>query len=318
MERKRQCSTWNIVAKKTKNGIILKKDVPRGTMSPEAGLIYHKKIRSFNMITTAFEGKEVLIEEIIPNRDQPRKYFDSVAIEELAESIKIQGILQPLIVSFDSQFKKFLLIAGERRLRAAKIAGLEKVPVIIKQCEQQEALRIALIENIQRSDLNIIEEAQALRSLMRDYGLSQEDCAKVLGKERSTISNILRMLSLPIEVQEDLISAKITPGHGKAIASLSDRLMMTRARDIVIKRDLSVRKTEALCKAFKIKTERGDDFESSKGDEDANLEYVADSLRTQLRTKVKISGSAERGRIEISFFSGGELARILELMGAQL
>lgn len=260
-----------------------------------------------------FESKEVDIQEVVPNREQPRKFFDNVAIEELAQSIRAQGILQPLIVSFDQNLKKYLLIAGERRYRAAKIAGLLKVPVTIKQCEPEEALRIALIENIQRSDLNVIEEAQAIKSLMRDHGLTQEECARTLGKDRSTISNTLRMLTLSKDIQEDLISGRLSPGHGRALAGIEDKNMLQRAREIIIKRELSVRKTEELCRSMRVEPDS-----KEKAKENPDLEYIEECLRAHLRTKVRVQGSSERGRIEISYFSGEELSRVLDQMGGSI
>ncbi|MBP6218168.1 MAG: ParB/RepB/Spo0J family partition protein [Oligoflexales bacterium] len=263
--------------------------------------------------------RQVQIDEVIPNHDQPRKFFDQKTIEELAQSIGSHGILQPLIVVFEEKIQKYRLIAGERRLRAAKLAGLLEVPVLVKRCDLEEATKIALIENIQRSDLNVIEEAHAIRSLIKEFHVTQEDCAKTLGKDRSTITNILRMLILPKEVQEDLISGRLSHSHGKILVGLENRDLILKARDLIVKRELSIKKTEELCKSLKEHiVSGGESSVDSIDEEDANLAYVTDSLRIHLRTKVRLQGSLQRGRMEISFFSGDELSRILDLMGMQL
>lgn len=247
--------------------------------------------------------------KIIANPNQPRKHFEASELKSLALSIKQDGILQPLVVSIDGD--NYSLIAGERRLRAAKIAGLKTVPVIIKEGTPEELLRLALIENIQRSDLSIIEEARAYESLIKEFGLTQEACARKVGKDRSTVANALRILMLPVEVQGDLANKKLSMGHGRALLSLDNKTKILEVRDIIEKKALSVRQTEQLCKQYK---------ESSKSRSKENkvnndLQYIADNLRSHLRTKVKLAGSGSRGKIEISYFSAGELERILSLIG---
>lgn len=276
--------------------------------------------QSREIAATHFPATSILelgIDQIDPNPAQPRKTFAEDKIEELAASIRVDGILQPLLVTRPKGgSSRYILVAGERRFRAAKKAGLTKVPVVVKEGIDDDLLRLALIENIQRADLNIIEEAEALRALMDEGGLTQEQCADRVGKDRSTIANTLRLLALPIEVREDLAQGLMTMGHGRALLSLSNPQLILKARDLVLKRHLSVRQTEQLCKSY-IDPEDSRSGASGIGpaEDEADLEYLAETLRMYLKTKVRLNGSAQRGRIEISYFSPSELERILELLG---
>ena len=256
----------------------------------------------------------VHLSKIQPNPEQPRKVFIDEEIKNLAKSVSQDGVLQPLIVApSDNHEGSYILIAGERRLRASKLAGLKKVPVIVKMSSKLDIFRIALIENIQRSDLNIIEEARAYEVLINDYGLTQEQCAEKVGKDRSTVANALRILSLPKPLHEDLCEHRITMGHARALLSLGSRELIMEARAIVLKKSLNVRRTEALCKSIiRNGTVRGAIAKGS--DPDPDLEYIADNLRTYFRTKVKISGGTQRGKIELSYFSASELERVLGLI----
>lgn len=251
--------------------------------------------------------------KIKPNPQQPRSYFSKEQLEGLARSVKENGILQPLVVSWQKETHDYVLIAGERRLRASIAAGLQEVPVYIREADTEERLRLALLENIQRSDLSVIEEARAYDNLIKHYGLTQEACAQKLGKDRSSVANVLRMLTLPPMVQEDLIAERLSFGHGKILTGLSDKGQITALRELIVKRGLSVRQTEKLAKQMKKN-------KKLKGPEDPNrdLEYLADNLRQLLRTKVKFQGTGSRGRIEISYFSASELERLLQIMGADL
>jgi len=251
------------------------------------------------------------------NPNQPRKIFDNEKLQELSNSIRQDGLLQPIIVGKSEKEGRYIIIAGERRWRASKIAGLEVIPAIVRENVDDDLLRLALIENIQRSDLNVIEEAEAYASLIRDYGLTQEMCASRVGKERSTVANALRLLQLPRLLQDDIMESRMSMGHGKAILSLEDEKLMRRARDMVLKKALSVRQTEQLCKSFKDGKEASKS-ESTENEDTADLNYVAESLRGYLHTKVKVSGNAERGKIEISYFSPAEMERIMKQMGFSL
>jgi len=263
----------------------------------------------------------VRIADVEPNPHQPRKIFEDEPLRSLSESIKVDGVIQPVIVSKGSKPGKYILVAGERRWRASKMAGLENIPVIIKEGSPEEMLRIALIENIQRQDLNIIEEAQAYKSLIDDFGLTQEQCAQKVGKDRTTVSNALRLLGLPKEVQDDLMDGRLTMGHGRALLALVDKKQMLRARDLIVKKLLSVRQTENLCKNF-AEEETAEAAavaspEQSDSD-DADLEHLAEAIRSHLRTKVRLTGNGSRGRIEISYFSAAELERLISMIGVEV
>ena len=265
-------------------------------------------------VKTPLAVLNLAIESIDPNPHQPRKIFDELALRELTNSIREDGVIQPLIVSLGDSPGRYVLVAGERRLRASKLAGKLTVPVIVREKTANDMLRLALIENIQRSDLNIIEEAEAYSSLIKDYGLTQEQCADRVGKDRSTVTNLLRLLSLPREIQDDLLESRLTMGHGRSLLSLPDRKAMLRARDIVVKKQLSVRQTEDLCKTYRNGAGAAEPFSGAQV-ANPDLDYVADSLRAQFRTKVRIVGTAQRGKIEISYFTAAELERISAMLG---
>ncbi len=250
---------------------------------------------------------------IHPNPKQPRKLFREEDLQSLARSLKQDGVVQPLIVSKDGD--GYMIIAGERRWRASQIAGLTQVPAIIKEVTAEEMLRIAIIENVQRANLNVIEEAEAYASLIKDFGLTQDECAKRVGKDRSTITNFLRILSLPPEVQDDLMNERLSMGHGKAFLALEEPSLVIKAREIVVAKKLNVRQTEQLVKRMKRSSQLQDKEEESSL-ANADLDYLADTLRSHLRTKVKLHGSGSRGRIEISFFSPAELERLLQLISS--
>src|SRR4030043_2385160 len=204
------------------------------------------------------------IEEIIPNRSQPRKHFDELKLQELAESIKEKGILEPLIVRRTDQ--GYELVIGERRWRAAQKAGLKEVPVMVKEIEGREVLELSLIENLQREDLNPIEEAEAFKHLTEENSISQEDLSKRIGKDRTTITNTLRLLKLPLEVRNQLLQNRITPGHARAILSLESKENKKKLCALLIKKGLYVRETEALAKRWSEKAKKTTPPANRKGD----------------------------------------------------
>lgn len=256
---------------------------------------------------------DLAIHAIDANPLQPRKEFKEEELKSLAGSIKEEGIIQPIIVSRGETPHRYVLIAGERRLRAAHEAGIKSVPAIIRNVTADERLRIALIENIQRSDLNPIEEASAYLSLINDFGLTQQECAQKVGKDRATIANLLRLLFLPAIIQDDIKANRLSIGHGKSLLSLEDEGLIQRARALILKKSLNVRQTEQLCK--KINKNDKSSTAGTAQSENADLAYLAENLRSQLRTKVRMLGSSNRGKIEISYFSASELERILSLIG---
>jgi ParB family chromosome partitioning protein len=264
--------------------------------------------------------QEVVVQNIIANPHQPRRVFKKEEIEALARSIAVDGLIQPITVMRLPQQGKFQLIAGERRLRATVLLGKTTIPAIIrKSMTEQEQLRVALIENIQRQDLNVVEEAEAYQSLIQDFGLTQEQCAEKVGKERSTVANILRILVLPKEVQEDVVDGRLTTGHARALIVLENKIQILRARDTVVKKQLTVRQTESLVKELKDAL-NGDvaDNGNNKSTNNPDLSYLAEGLRNKLNTRVKILGSNSKGRIEIAYFSPSELERLMKCMGYQI
>ena len=259
---------------------------------------------------------EISQELIEINPHQPRKIFKTEDLVALAASIKVDGVIQPITIVKGDRPGTYMLIAGERRLRASKLAGLKTIPAIIRESmTDQEQLRVALIENIQRQDLNVLEEAEAYQSLIENFGLTQEQCAEQVGKERSTVANVLRILLLPNEVRADLAEGRLTMGHGRALLSIDDRKLILRARDIVIKKGLNVRQTEQLVKNYRSNQKNPG---GRVGKDAADLDYLADSLRATLKTKIKISGNGGKGRIEISYFSSAELERLLAVFGHKM
>ena len=249
----------------------------------------------------------VALDKLEPGAYQPRLTFDDQQLREMAASIKRDGVLQPIILTRKDEC--YSIVAGERRVRAARLAGLQSVPAIIKDLSAADMLRIALIENVQRSDLNAIEEATAYQVLIDDFGLTQEQCAKQIGKDRSSVSNALRLLTLPLEVKTDLMQCRLSMGHCRALLSLPNKALMLDARRLILKKNLSVRQTETLCRSLPPRNKK------NGNNSVAELDHLAEGLRTRLQTRVRVSGSGSKGRIEISYFSAAELDRILGLIG---
>jgi len=245
------------------------------------------------------------IKAIRPNPYQPRKVFDPEKIERLAESLRSNGIIQPLLVR-KSPNGYYELIAGERRWRAALKAGLREVPVIIKDVLDSEVLKLSLIENLQREDLNPIEEAEAYHRIIEEFHLSQESLAEVIGKDRSTITNTLRLLKLPEEIKGGLASGEVSSGHARAILSLDTNAKKLLLHRQIVNRRLSVRQTEELAK--KMKTEKPLPYHQ---EEDAQISSIRERLQHFLGTQVRIIRKGKKGRIEISFFSDEDFERIL-------
>lgn len=255
--------------------------------------------------------REIDIDRILPSSHQPRKSFDEDALNELANSIRAHGVVQPLLVRpLDDGF--FQLIAGERRWRASQLAGLSRVPAVVRNTEEHAALEIALIENLQREDLNPMEEAQAYERLIVDFGMTQEEVAKRVGKNRATVANMLRLLKLPPEVQQWLRENRLSTGHAKALLSLSDLSAILDSARKIIQGDYSVRQAEMLVSRFS-KTAAGRDEASSSGEIiDPNVKAAIHALEQALGTKVSIQQSGGRGKIEVHFFSFEEMNRLYE------
>ena len=256
---------------------------------------------------------EIDIRKIEPNRNQPRKQFDEDAIEELAESIKQFGVIQPLIVKKKGDY--YEIIAGERRWRASKKAGLKKVPVIIKNYDEKEILKISLIENLQREDLNPIEEAQAYQKLKEDYGLKQDEIAASVSKSRTAITNTMRLLKLDERVQKMVMDNLISSGHGRTIIPIEDKELQYETACKILDENLSVREAEQLVKKL---LERKPDKEKKEEESQQNAEmfhYFEGRMKDILGSKVTIKNKKNnKGRIEIEYYSAEELERIIDLI----
>jgi len=251
------------------------------------------------------------VEELKPHHQQPRKTFNDAKMAELVASIREKGVIQPLVVRHTDDH--YQIIAGERRWRAAQKAGLKEVPVVIQDVSEDWALEMALIENIQREDLNPIEEAEAYRHLMSNFDLSQEEVARRVGRERPTVANALRLLRLPKEIQQDVIDGQLSMGHARALLSLDGAARIKEARDQVVRKQFSVRQTEALVKKLKGSTGQP---AARKTRIDPELADLAARLQRCLGTKVNIlpqTRGGKGGKIEISYYSAEEFERLLEL-----
>lgn len=255
----------------------------------------------------------VKINEIEPNQEQPRKKFDEDSLLELSESIRQFGILQPLLVKKNKDF--YEIIAGERRWRAAKMAGLEEVPVIVKDFTPQEIVEISLIENIQREDLNPIEEAMAYKRLMEEFHLKQDEIAERVSKSRTAVTNAMRLLNLDSQVQQMVIDDMISTGHARALLALGDKEQQHSLAVKIFDEKLSVRETEKL-----VKKQQEEKKEATKPKEEKNaLDYIfrdlEEKMKASIGSKVTISQkSKDKGKIEIEYYSNEELERIVDLI----
>ena len=250
------------------------------------------------------------ITEVVPNADQPRKEFDEDALTELSESIRQFGVLQPLLVQ--KKGKYYEIIAGERRWRAAKMAGLKKVPVVIKEFTPQEIVEISLIENIQREDLNPIEEALAYRRLIEEFHLKQDEVAERVSKSRAAVTNSMRLLKLDERVQKMLVDEMISTGHARAILGLEDPEIQYTAAQKVFDEKLSVRETEKLLK--QLLNPKQPVQKAINSQEEAVYQQLEEKLKGIVGTKVSIQRSkGNKGKIEIEYYSQDELERIIEL-----
>jgi len=254
----------------------------------------------------------IAIEEILPDKTQPRRRFDEARIEELAASIRAKGVIQPILVRRDGE--QFRIVAGERRWRASQRAGLKFVPALVKEVTERQAFELALIENIQREDLNAVEEAEAYRRLIEEHGLSQEACAERVGKDRSSIANSLRLLKLPDEIKVALAEGSLNMGHARALLGLGEDGAIKRAADDVIARKLSVRQTEQLVRKQKNGTAKPT-AAAAKPKVTAQVRAMEEKLQRALGTKVHVEDKGKgKGQIAIEFFSYEELDRLLGIL----
>jgi ParB family transcriptional regulator, chromosome partitioning protein len=268
-----------------------------GALIPDLSTLDDKEKKALGII-------ELELDRIAPNEYQPRKVFDDGKLKELAASIKEQGVIQPIIVHRAGN--GYGLIAGERRWRAARLAGLKTIPALVKEATKRELLEMALIENIQREDLNPLEAAEAYKRLQDEFKLTQEDLARRVGKERSTVTNFLRILGLAKEIKQEIAAGNLSMGHAKAILSLERVRDQAQAAMHIAKKGLSVREAETLVGRMKSPPKE------KKARLSHELKAIEEKLRKALGTKVSLSSKSKGGKIVIDYYSDEELDRILE------
>ncbi|MBQ3118896.1 MAG: ParB/RepB/Spo0J family partition protein [Clostridia bacterium] len=261
---------------------------------------------------TERDVKKIKITQIEPNKTQPRNVFDEEKIEELADSIREYGIIQPIVVKLNKN-GFYTIIAGERRWRAARLAGLKEVPALIKEVSEQTEKEITLIENIQREDLNALEEAAGIKELIDVYGLTQDEVAKKIGRSRPAVANILRLLNLPEEIQKLVKDNILSQGHARALLAVEDKEKAQEIAKLIIAQDMSVRQTESyissLSKVKTVKKPTKEEIEISR-----HIKALEESLSSEFGTKIKIVNKKNKGRIEIPYSSAEDFDRIIALI----
>lgn len=254
------------------------------------------------------------INNVVPNPRQPRSRFPKEALFELSESIKAQGVIEPILTRMRDG--KYELVAGERRLRAAKMAGIAVIPAIVKDFTDEQSLEISLIENLQREDLNPMDEAEGYARLASEFGLTQEDIAQRVGKDRTTVTNMIRLLSLPKQIKESLRKGEITVGHARPLLTVEEPDKQLHFWREIVKGNLSVRDAEILVTGKEEKPRVKKGGRKRAYTQNAELNALVEQLTEHLATKVKIFGTPDRGRIEIEYYSKEDLERVLELITA--
>ena len=265
-------------------------------------------------ISTEIDKKDIItidLKNIYPNQDQPRRVFDEEKIKILSESIKNYGVLQPIVLKPDDK-GKYMIIAGERRYRASKLARKSDIPAVIKDIPMKDIMEIALIENLQREELNPIEEALAYRSLIKNYEVTQEEISEAVGKSRPHITNTLRLLNLPQKIMDMIDQGQITAGHGKALLRVNDENLQLELANKVIAEELSVRATEALAK--KICEGNIKEVPKKSKEKDVFIVDVEEKLRNIFGTKVNISKGKKKGKIEIEYYNEDDLNNIVSML----
>lgn len=268
--------------------------------------------------TIGFDSPEIPTDMIVPNPFQPRRVFDEEALSELAQSIRQYGLLQPIVVR--KTLQGYELVAGERRWRAAKLAGLKKLAAIVKDYSDGEMTEIALIENVQRENLNAIEEALAYRRLMDEFGLTQEEVSQKVGRSRSLIANMVRLLNLPTAIQEYVSRETLTVGQVRPLLGLEDEKLQLEAVEIIIENDLNARDAEALVKKLAANHKLPEQLAQQRQEKEKREYYLMeaeDQLKLALGTQVKIKPGKLKSKIEIEYYSAEDLERLLALLKAE-
>ncbi len=255
---------------------------------------------------------DVRLNQLRPNPYQPRKTFDEDSIKELAESIKQHGVIQPIIVR--TVLKGYEIIAGERRFRASQYCGNETIPAVVRSFTDQQVMEIALIENIQREDLNAIEVAIAYHSLMEKFELTQEELSLKVGKSRSHIANFIRLLSLPEQIKDNVSRGTISMGHARALAGIKNEKVQMELADQIVSQEWSVRELEDVIKQMDQSSETPKETAAKTKSRDPYIEHIEEALRDRFKTTVKIKQQKDKGRIELQYYSKQDLERLLELL----
>lgn len=254
---------------------------------------------------------EIKINDIDPNTQQPRKIFDQESLEALAESIKEHGVVQPIIVK--SEGLRYVIVAGERRWRAAKLAGLKTIPAVVKDITSREVMEIALIENLQRKDLNPLEEAEAYQKLIEEYSLTQEEVAKVAGKSRAAIANSIRLLSLSKEIKDMITDGRLTSGHARTLITITDKEKQLSLANQIADKGLSVREAEKLA-SLEEKKQNKNKKQKTVDKIAAEMYSLEEKLKSAYGTKVSLFRSKEKGKITFEYYSNEEFNRIIDLL----
>lgn len=257
----------------------------------------------------------IKLSSIEPNRNQPRQKFDKEKLEALSKSIKENGLIQPIIIT-PSKDGRYKIVAGERRWRASKMAGLTEVPTVIRKYTDEQIAEVALVENLQREDLNPIEEAIGYKKLLEDFSLTQEMISEITGKSRSAVANTLRLLTLEQKIQKLLISGELSPGHARAILSVDDKSLRLELSKKIIEGGLNVRQSELLAKNIS-KAPKKQKPKSSEAYE-TEIESIAEKITSKLGTKVNIHHTTKKGKIEIEYYGNKDLERILSLLNINI
>jgi ParB family chromosome partitioning protein len=295
--------------------LIPQKNKPAGNIGETGDNNIHQELAKTSPSALTDEFLEVGIEKIAANPQQPRHDFDEKEMQDLSESIKKHGVIQPLVVAKIAP-EQYELIAGERRLKASKLAGLNMVPVIVREeAGEREKLELALVENIQRHDLNVIEEAKAYKKLTEEFDLTQEQIAERVGKSRSAVANKVRLLTLPVEIQRAIIEKKITEGHARSILAIENPEKQRALFELILKENLTVREVEEKVREVTVST-----HQRRMGGASPNLEFreKEEHLASALGTKVRIKKSGNGGKIIIDFYSPEELEGIASKINIQL
>lgn len=291
-----------------------------GSVDTERSTAAVSSVRSMETVQDTEDGMMLVkLSRIQPDHDQPRKNFDEEKLQELADSIRTYGVISPIVVKKRGAF--YEIVAGERRWRAARIAGLKEIPVVVKEVDEKTSRELAIIENIQRDDLNAVEEARAYQSLIEEYGLTQEEVAARVAKNRSTITNSLRLLKLDPEILQLLQEEKITQGHARALLSVEDPELRKKIAEKCTKENLSVREIETLVKLDRLSKEKKERKSSPEAQELRRLKVIYRDLEKKMKTKLgtKVSivpKNTERGTLEIEYYSQDDLDRIFMILNS--